>query len=85
MYYEVKSGEVVGNRLRGAVRGGGEWALIGSDGYLRVDMRAQVETSNSSQHLESDSRPFGNPTRFDLNSSRSRACPGIDPGEGDVC
>lgn len=44
MYYEVSGGEVVGDRLRGAVRGGGEWALIGPDGYLRVDVRAQIET-----------------------------------------
>ena len=44
MYYELNGGEVVGDRLRVAVRGGGEWALIGPDGYLRVDVRAQVET-----------------------------------------
>ena len=44
MYYEIDGGEVVGERLNGAIRGGGEWALIGPDGYLRVDVRAQVET-----------------------------------------
>ncbi len=44
MYYEVASGEVRGERLRGRVLGGGEWALIGPDGYLRVDVRAQIET-----------------------------------------
>lgn len=44
MYYELSGGEVVGDRLQGAIRGGGEWALIGPDGYLRVDVRAQVET-----------------------------------------
>jgi hypothetical protein len=44
MYYELNGGEVVGDRLRGTVLGGGEWALIGPDGYLRVDVRAQVET-----------------------------------------
>tara|TARA_R110000868_G_scaffold39980_4_gene138627 strand:- start:849 stop:1298 length:450 start_codon:yes stop_codon:yes gene_type:complete len=44
MYYEVTRGEVEGERLRGKVLGGGEWALIGPDGYLRVDVRAQVET-----------------------------------------
>src|SRR5476651_1786083 len=44
MYYEIIGGEVVGDRLRGKVVGGGEWALIGPDGYLRVDVRAQVET-----------------------------------------
>ena len=44
MYYEINGGDVVGDRLRGKVLGGGEWALIGPDGYLRVDVRAQVET-----------------------------------------
>jgi hypothetical protein len=44
MVYEIASGEVVGERLRGRVLGGGEWALVGPDGYLRVDVRAQVET-----------------------------------------
>lgn len=46
MYYELNGGEVVGNRLNGAVLGGGEWALIGPDGYLRVDVRAQIETDD---------------------------------------
>lgn len=44
MVYEVAGGEVVGERLRGRVLGGGEWALIGPDGFLRVDVRLQVET-----------------------------------------
>ncbi len=44
MYYEIDGGEVIGDRVRGKILGGGEWALIGPDGYLRVDVRAQVET-----------------------------------------
>lgn len=44
VYYEIDGGEVTGDRLRGRILGGGEWALIGPDGYLRVDVRAQVET-----------------------------------------
>jgi len=44
MYYEVASGEMTGERLRGKVLGGGEWALIGPDGFLRIDVRVQVET-----------------------------------------
>ena len=44
MYYDVSSGEVTGERLRGKVLGGGEWALIGPDGFLRIDVRVQVET-----------------------------------------
>jgi hypothetical protein len=44
MYYEVSGGEVAGDRLRGKILSGGEWALIGPDGFLRVDVRLQVET-----------------------------------------
>lgn len=50
MYYEIIGGEVSGERLRGRVLGGGEWALIGPDGFLRVDVRAQVETHDGA-HL----------------------------------
>ena len=39
MYYDVIGGEVIGERLRGKALGGGEWALIGPDGFLRVDVR----------------------------------------------
>jgi hypothetical protein len=46
MYYEVSGGEITGERLRGTVLGGGEWALIGPDGYLRVDVRAQAKTND---------------------------------------
>jgi uncharacterized protein DUF3237 len=44
MYYEVGDGEMTGERLRGKVVGGGEWALIGPDGFVRADVRIQVET-----------------------------------------
>jgi len=44
MYYEISDGEMTGNRLRGTLLGGGEWALIGPDGFLRVDVRLQVRT-----------------------------------------
>lgn len=45
VYYEIANGTVSGERLRGKlVGGGGEWALIGPDGYLRVDVRLQIET-----------------------------------------
>jgi Protein of unknown function (DUF3237) len=50
MYYEVTGGEIVGDRLRGTLVGGGEWALIGPDGFLRVDVRLQVETHDGA-HL----------------------------------
>jgi hypothetical protein len=50
MYYDVIDGEIVGDRLRGKVLGGGEWALIGPDGCLRVDVRLQAETHDGA-HL----------------------------------
>jgi len=46
MYYEIIGGDLRGDRLRGKLLGGGEWALIGPDGFLRVDVRAQVETED---------------------------------------
>ena len=36
----------MGERLNGKVLGGGEWALIGPDGFLRVDVRMQVQTDD---------------------------------------
>ena len=42
--YPVTGGEVSGERISGKLLGGGEWALIGPDGFLRVDVRAQIET-----------------------------------------
>jgi hypothetical protein len=41
MYYDVIGGEMTGDRLRGTLLGGGEWALIGPDGFLRIDVRLQ--------------------------------------------
>lgn len=49
-YLDVISGEVTGERLNGKVLGGGEWALIGPDGFLRVDVRLQV-TTHDDAHL----------------------------------
>ena len=44
IYYAISDGDVNGTRINGKIRGGGEWALIGSDGFLRVDVRTQIET-----------------------------------------
>ena len=44
MYYEVTGGEMRGERLRGRLLGGGEWALFGADGFVRIDVRLQCET-----------------------------------------
>ena len=45
MYFECLSGEVTGERVRGRVlSGGGDWILVGADGFGRLDVRAQIET-----------------------------------------
>lgn len=44
MVYQVTGGTVTGERLSGKVISGGEWALIGPDGFLRPDVRVEVET-----------------------------------------
>ncbi len=44
IYYGIESGEVVGDRLTAKLISGGEWALLGPDGYIRIDVRLQAET-----------------------------------------
>lgn len=44
IYYDVTGGEFAGDRLNGKILGGGEWALMGPDGFLRLDVRMQIET-----------------------------------------
>jgi hypothetical protein len=44
IYYEVASGEIIGDRLSGTLLGGGEWALLRPDGFIGIDVRLQVET-----------------------------------------
>ena len=44
MYYDVTDGEIKGDRIREKLLGGGEWGLVGPDGFLRSDVRLQVET-----------------------------------------
>jgi hypothetical protein len=46
MIYMISGGEITGERLNATVLGGGEWALIGQDGYLRVDVRAHAQTAD---------------------------------------
>ena len=50
MCYEIVGGEVTGDRLRGKVSGGADWGLIGPDGFLRLDVRTQIET-NDGAHI----------------------------------
>ena len=47
MYFEATTGVVEGARIRGSlVGGGGDWILVGPDGYGRLDVRAQIETDD---------------------------------------
>jgi hypothetical protein len=47
VFFQAKGGEVRGPMLTGrALSGGGDWALVGDDGFARVDVRAQVETDD---------------------------------------
>jgi len=46
-YYEVIDGTVEGKRIKGKVlTGGGDWLLIGADGFARLDVRAQFVTED---------------------------------------
>lgn len=43
----VTEGRVTGDRLNGDVKGAGaDWLLIGPDGFVRVDVRAQLVTDD---------------------------------------
>jgi hypothetical protein len=45
LYAEFTGGEVTGERIAGKVlTGGGDWLLVGADGYGRIDVRIQIET-----------------------------------------
>ena len=46
-YYEVTKDVLEGPRLRGKQLGaGGDWMLIGSDGFMRMNVRVQIETED---------------------------------------
>jgi len=45
-YFDVLGGTINGERVNGKLLGGGEWALIGSDKHLRVDVRLQAQTDD---------------------------------------
>jgi hypothetical protein len=51
-FFEVTGGDLTGERLRGRLlTGGGDWALIGPDGWGRLDVRAQIETNDGARIL----------------------------------
>lgn len=48
---EVLGGEVTGERIRGRVgTGGGDWVLVGPDGWGRLDVRLTIHTDDGA-HL----------------------------------
>jgi hypothetical protein len=52
MYFEVTGGHFVGERLNGTlVGGGGDWVVIGADGYGRIDVRLQFKTDDDAYIL----------------------------------
>lgn len=44
--HKIESGEVTGERISGKVQSACDWSLVGEDGYLRIDARGQIETSD---------------------------------------
>jgi hypothetical protein len=46
-YFEVTGGAATGKRFNGnAFGGGGDWILVGSDNYARLDVRLQFRTDD---------------------------------------
>ncbi|MEH2394553.1 MAG: DUF3237 domain-containing protein [Nostoc sp.] len=46
-YYELTGGRIEGSRLNGKLLGSGsDWMLTGPDGYIRMDVRVQIETED---------------------------------------
>lgn len=45
----ILGGEVSGQRIRGKLLGGADCGILGSDGFLRIDVRAQIETHDGAR------------------------------------
>ena len=46
-FFAATGGRAKGDRINGTlVGGGGDWLLIGSDGWSRLDVRAQIQTDD---------------------------------------
>ncbi len=46
IFFGVKEGQIEGERINAKLLGGGEWALLGPDGYIRLDVRLQAQTDD---------------------------------------
>ena len=44
--FGIESGQVKGKRINGKILGGADWSLIGEDGFLKIDVRTQIETDD---------------------------------------
>ena len=54
LFFEAIEGEVTGERVSGRVlSGGGDWLLVGPDGWARLDVRAQIQTHDDALILMS--------------------------------
>ncbi|MEM1231021.1 MAG: DUF3237 domain-containing protein, partial [Pseudomonadota bacterium] len=58
-YLGVTGGQVIGDRVRGELLSGGEWALFGPDGFVRVDVRLQIRTHDDAYLYVQYSGPAG--------------------------
>ena len=57
-YYEVTDGVLDGPRLKGRQLGAGsDWMLVGSDGFMRMNVRVQLETDDGAIICASYSGP----------------------------
>ena len=46
-YFEVTGGTIEGSRLSGKLLGSGsDWMLVGPDGFMRMDVRVQIQTDD---------------------------------------
>lgn len=47
MFLEIGEGKATGKRLNGTLlSGGGDWVVLGSDGWVHVDVRGQLATDD---------------------------------------
>lgn len=47
-YYAMTEGKVTGPRVNGRLLGqGGDWMLLSPDGFMRMDVRIQIETNDA--------------------------------------
>lgn len=93
MFYEISGGTVEGSRIRGRVLGGGgDWILIGQDGWGRLDVRGQLRTDDGAaiyvsyfgilemnDKVQQATVPTGSPT--DYPDQYFRTAPRLETGD----